>query len=110
MTYSPTMDQRCFFTVSPGMEPVSGRVVAIHGKEVLFKEWHGHKWEHTFSRRKDGTYRKVGQRKGYQLYLISDEMKKITKQDYVDATGLEPGSTFYCEELDEWCTWVNWNF
>ena len=46
-----------------------GRIIAVarNRREILVKEMGFHQWEHTFTLRKDGTYRRIHARKGFGL-------------------------------------------
>lgn len=49
--------------------PVHAKVIYMSksGHRVLIKETDGAKWEHTLTRREDGTYRRLGMNKGYRF-------------------------------------------
>lgn len=52
-----------------GSWPVHAKVIYVtkSGHQVLIKETTGGKWEHRLTRRKDGTYRRLGMKSRYRF-------------------------------------------
>lgn len=61
--------QGFYYSSLLGSWPVHVEVVYVtkSAHQVLVKETGGGRWEHTLTRRKDGTYRRLGMKSGYRF-------------------------------------------